>query len=239
MPTPTREASPQAFLEGFGRFLEYFVPMELLGTVADIWRYPTKSLAAQALESTEIESAGLPGDRAQALMVRAGHAREGKTYRGKEHNLLHTVDNAWEALRMAADRGVNAAVASDPDERFFDAAPVSVLFDTWVAQAEQALRAAFDPRRWRPNFYVRAAPGVAVGESDLEGAQIELGNALLRITAPTKRCVTPSYDLESGESNGELLRWLAQHRANVMGVYCVVERAGTVRVGDALRLRAR
>jgi hypothetical protein len=36
-----------------------------------------------------------------------------------------------------------------------------------------------------------------------------------------------------------VLLHVAQERANVMGVYCEVELAGTVRVGDPLRLRDR
>src|SRR5580704_8716462 len=62
-----------------------------LGTVARIWRYPVKSLRAESLSAVTIGANGLEGDRRRALHVSTpDRARTGKTYRGKENNLLHT-----------------------------------------------------------------------------------------------------------------------------------------------------
>ena len=96
-----------------------------------------------------------------------------------------------------------------------------------------------DPLRWRPNLYARAAAGFAYGEGDLLGRAIEIGEAVLRVSDTIGRCVTTTYDIETGEPDQDVLLYVAQKRANVMGVYCEVELAGTVRAGDALRLRAR
>jgi hypothetical protein len=212
--------------------------MTLLGDLAAIWRYPVKSLAAEALEQTRIETEGLPGDRAAALFVEAGHARAGKPYRGKEHNLLHTTANVSEAIAMASERSVTIAVR-DQDEHYFDAAPVSLIFDRWIAEVERALDEPLDPLRWRPNLYAKAAPDFAYGENDLLGQTIELGEVRLRVRDTIKRCVTTTYDVKTGEPYNDVLLYVAQRRANVMGVYCEVELAGMVRVGEALRLRAR
>jgi uncharacterized protein YcbX len=59
------------------------------------------------------------------------------------------------------------------------------------------------------------------------------------VREPIERCVTTTYDIETGDSENAVLAYVAQRRANVMGVYCEVELAGTVRAGDVLRLRAR
>lgn len=211
----------------------------LLGELAAIWRYPVKSLAAEPLKQTRIEADGLPGDRAAALFVQSGHARAGKTYRGKEHNLLHTTSDAEAAVAMGAKRSVDLAVRAEPQAHYFDAAPVSLVFDRWIAQVETALGETLDPRRWRPNLYARGAADFAFTEDDLLGRTIEIGGAVLRVSDTIRRCVTTTYDIETGESYEDVLVYVAQRRANVMGVYCEVELAGTVRAGDALRLRAR
>jgi uncharacterized protein YcbX len=211
----------------------------LLGHLANIWRYPVKSLAAQPLLETRIEADGLPGDRVRALFVESGHARVDKTYRGKEHNLLHTTSDTAAAAEMAAARGVWLQLRGEPDTHYFDAMPVSLIFDRWIAHVERALGEPLDPRRWRPNLYARAADDFAYAEGDLTGVTIEVGTVVLRVRDTIKRCVTTTYDIETGEPYEDVLTYVAQRRANVMGVYCEVELAGTVRAGDALRLRAR
>jgi uncharacterized protein len=212
--------------------------MEALGELAAIWRYPVKSLAAERLESTQIETGGIPGDRAAALMVDAGHARVGKPYRGKENNLLHTTADAHRAAEIAASRHVNLSLHNE-QTHYFDAAPVSLIFDRWIDEVSTALEMPLDPRRWRPNLFARAAANFTYRETDLLDRVIEIGGVVLRVSDTIGRCVTTTYDIETGESDNDVLLYVAQTRGNVMGVYCDVELAGTVREGDALRLRAR
>lgn len=209
------------------------------GRLEAIYVYPVKSLAGRALESSRIEANGLPGDRERALFVRSGHARAGKTYRGKENNLLHLERDPARATELANERGVAVETQTDPMDRFFDAMPVSLIFDRWIDEVSNALRETLDPRRWRPNLFARAGATFDAREEDLVGRTIEIGDVVLRVVKPIGRCVTTTYDIETGESNPEVLRYVAQQRGNRMGVYCEVERAGTVRAGDDLRLRAR
>lgn len=213
--------------------------MQELGELAAIWRYPVKSLAAEPLERTALQADGIPGDRTGALFVQSGHARAGKTYRGKEHNLLHTVEQAHDAARLAARSGVHVEVRAEAGARYFDDAPISLIFDRWIGEVERALDMPLDPRRWRPNLYARAANGFALLEDDLLGHAIEVGEAVLRVRDTIKRCVTTTYDVETGERDDDVLLYVAQNRAAVLGVYCEVELAGAVRAGDPLRLRDR
>lgn len=213
--------------------------MQHIGDLANIWRYPVKSLAAEALQHTRVEADGIPGDRGAALFVESGHARLGKAYRGKEHNLLHTVREAARAQRMGAERGVELRVRAQAGTHYFDDAPVSLVFDRWIEEVSRALDMPLDPLRWRPNFFAHAAADFAYGEEDLLGSTIELGDVVLRVRDRIGRCVTTTYDIRTGEQDGEVLLYVARERGNTMGVYCEVEVAGTVRAGDALRLRAR
>jgi hypothetical protein len=214
--------------------------METLGSLAAIWRYPVKSLAAQPLAQTDVALDGLPGDRAGALYVTSEHARTGKPYRGKENNRLHLTADVGQAARYAAEAAVTVRYSAAPErQHVFDDAPISLVVDRWIDEVSAALGNALDPLRWRPNFYVRANDGFAHPEDDLIGAVLELGNAVLRVRSTIGRCVTTTYDVRTGEREDEVLRYVATQRANVMGIYCDVELAGTVRVGDPLALRAR
>lgn len=204
-----------------------------LGTIARIWRYPVKSLRAQPLDEVRVALRGLEGDRASALFVESPeHARSGKPFRGKEHPLLHTLPSAAKAAGMAALGGV--ALRERDGGPYYDAGDVSLLFDTWLAEAERLTGLSLDPLRFRPNFYVTTDGGFALGEADALGARFALGEVVLRVEAVIQRCVTPSYDIATGAAEPRIPRAIAQQRDNVMGVYCAVERTGTVALGDAV-----
>ena len=52
----------------------------------------------------------------------------------------------------------------------------------------------------------------------------------------SSRCVTPTYDVASGEALPRVLEAVATRRANVVGVYCEVEVPGSIALGDTVRL---
>ena len=207
-----------------------------LGTVAALWRYPVKSLKAEPLARTAVLHDGLAGDRTGALVVEsAEHARAGKPYRGKESSRLHLTADPATAATYAADASVLVTLdRSRP--RWFDAGTVSVLLDRWVHDVEALVGEQLDPLRWRPNLYVETAPGVASREADLVGATLRAGSVVLRVTDPIERCVTPNYDVATGEANPHVLAAVARERGNVVGVYCVVETPGEIALGEMLRL---
>lgn len=110
-----------------------------------------------------MERDGIRGDRAAAVFVRAGHPRREKTYRGKEHHLLHTLESVEAAQGVARKNGV-----------------------------------------------------------DLEKS--------------IERCVTITYDVDSGNQDGNVLRSLALKRNNILGIYCEVVRPGHLKLGDSLSI---
>lgn len=206
----------------------------VIGTLASIWRYPVKSLRGEPLESVEVGESGIPGDRSSALFVRGGHAREGRTFRGKEHERLHLTADPETAIELGAARGVELEHRSG--QHFFDDAPISMLLDRWLRELHAHLGYEVEPERFRPNFFVRARAQFAGGEADLEGAQLQLGHVRLRVRYPIERCVTTTYDPHGGAGDPEILRFVAARRNAWMGVYCDVVQAGSTRTGDPLVL---
>ena len=203
-----------------------------LGAVAHLWRYPVKSLAAEPLDAADVDARGLAGDRSRAVFVATpGHARSGKTYRGKEHPLFHTLGTADGAVALGAARDVALVVRDDGP--FFDLDPVSVLFDSWLRDGERLVGRTLEPLRFRPNLFVTTRD-TALAEADLVDRVLAIGGVRLRVTQPIRRCVTPTYDLRTGESDPSVLSTLANRRDNTMGVYAHVVRPGRIRCGDAV-----
>jgi len=206
--------------------------MTEMGTLAQIWRYPVKSMHWEPLERVEIDADGLRGDRASALIVRDGHARTGKTLRGKEHDRLHLLAGGATGVASASERGIATELCSEG--RYFDDAPVSLLLDRWLEGLSEHVGYAVEPVRFRPNLVVRAAGGFSEDEHALVGATLAIGEVALAVRYGIERCVAVTYHPEGEPSDPRILRYVANERATVMGIYCDVLRAGVVRAGDAV-----
>jgi uncharacterized protein len=206
----------------------------MLGTVVGLYRYPVKSLRAEPLTAAVVRSDGFAGDRGSALFVSSPeHARTGKTYRGKENRRLHTVAAVGDALGLARGAGLTLDV-DDEAEHYFDAEPVSIVFDTWLRELEALAGRAVEALRFRPNIVAAAAPSFAFSEQALIGRHVRIGEVELDVVAPITRCVTPSYDVATGEPDPELQRTIVVQRGNIMGVYCRVAVPGTIVPGATI-----
>ena len=204
----------------------------VIGRLEAVRRYPVKSLCGETLDSVGVAVGGIPGDRESALFVRDGHARAGKTYRGKEHDRLHLLADADAALEAAARRGVTAVLRGG--EHFFDDAPISLLVDRWLIELNEHLGYTVEWERFRPNFFVRAASSFSEDEKALVGAELALGSVRLRVRCPIERCVAVTYHPRGEASDPRILRFVAERRNAWMGIYCDVLQPGSVRVGDSL-----
>ena len=205
-----------------------------VGRIAGLWRYPVKSLKAEALQRIAVLPDGLEGDRTAALVVETPtHARAGKPFRGKESSRLHLTSDVNTAASYAADASVLVTL-DRAQPRWFDAGVVSVLLDLWVRDVETLVGEPLDPLRWRPNLYVEASPGFSAREPELVGATLRAGSVELQVVDTIERCVTPTYDVATGEPLPLILEAVARRRANVVGVYCEVIEPGELARGDVI-----
>jgi uncharacterized protein YcbX len=203
----------------------------MLGTVATLYRYPVKALRAEQLARADVRVDGFAGDRGSALIVRSPeHPRTGKTYRGKEHRLLHTVTAIADAQDLALSAGLTID-AEDAQPHYFDAEPVSIVFDTWIRELEQMAGRSIDALRFRPNIVAQAAPAFAASERDLIGTRLHVGTVSFDVVSSITRCVTPSYDITTGEPDTALHRTIVAQRGNIMGIYCRVVTPGEIAPG--------
>ena len=205
--------------------------MEPLGTVAALYRYPIKALRCEKIDSAIAEPGGFAGDRGSALFVRSlDHARTGKTYRGKEHRKLHTVATVDAAEALARASGLTVE-HDDEQSHYFDAEPVSIVFDAWVRALEALVGRVVDPLRFRPNIVAAAAPAFGDPEAALIGARLAVGEAVFEVVSAITRCVTIGYDVATGDADPALQRTIVRERNNTMGIYCRVVSTGTIVAG--------
>ena len=204
-----------------------------LGSIAQLWRYPVKSLGPEPLERIAVEPVRPGRGPARRAVRRARPGTHASASRiAAKSTICCTPYDAGAARTLAAERGVD--VERRDDGPHFDAGTISIVLDLWLADLERHLGFPLDPQRYRPNLFVRAAPGFSLREPELIGATLRSGTVSLRVSEPIGRCVTTTYDVASGESNPEILRAVANERNNIMGVYCEVLETGALERGATL-----
>lgn len=226
-----------------------------LGVVAELWRYPVKSMHGAALKASLVTPCGIPGDRAWALVERA----TGKPLSGKRHaklmlcrarfvdeptettvppaemtlpdgTILRT-DDATAAAVLTSFLGVDCAPALSPGDHFDDR-PLHVITDAALRSFHERTTLDFDVRRFRPNILV-AVPGEGFPELAWVGRRVRLGGLELDVAKPTKRCVMTTLPQPGLKEERGVLPAVVKE-GGALGVYGAVLSAGALRVGDAV-----
>jgi uncharacterized protein len=140
------------------------------------------------------------------------------------------------------ERGLPSVV---PEGSFFDLFPISVLTTSSLDHFNELQpQSRFDVRRFRMNVIVDT-PANGFVENSWLGHALEIGDVQLNVAIPDPRCVMTSLAQEDLPRDPQVLKTLAQHnRLDVAGgglfpcagVYAVVGSAGTLRIGDRIRL---
>lgn len=230
-----------------------------IGRVVGLWRYPVKSMAAEALEQVDVSWHGLAGDRRWAF-VRDGIPRSGfpwMTIRERSDmcryrptfadpgrpdaslTLISTPSGA--ALDvvdpvLAAELG-DGVRAIKQDRGVFDAAPLSLITTQAVAGLGVLVGRELDVRRFRPNLLVEATGRGEFPEDEWVGAVLQFGGVQMRVDRHDERCVVVNVDPTSTERDPAVLRTIAQQRGTRIGVYGSTVEPGRVAVGDAVLLQ--
>ena len=148
-------------------------------------------------------------------------------------------------VRMGAalfdERGLPSTV---PEGSFFDAFPLSVLTLASLDQlSEFEPQSRFDARRFRMNVII-ATPAHGFVENEWLGRRLAIGDDVRIVVAmPDPRCVMPSLAQGDLPRDPGVLKALGHNRIDVagslypcVGIYAVVEAAGTARADDRVSL---
>ena len=232
--------------------------MTEVGRVAALWRYPVKSMAAEALEEVEVSWHGLAGDRRWAF-IRDGIPRSGfpwMTIRERSdmgryrpsfvdparpdasRTVVHTPSGAdLEVIdpALAAELGDGVRVIKQ-DRGVFDTMPLSLVSTQTLAALGALAGRELDAQRFRPNLLIEAADGAPYQEEAWVGAVVRIGGMRMRIDQRDERCVIVNVDPETTERDPAVLRTLVRERQSCAGVYGSTVEPGRVAIGDPVSL---
>jgi uncharacterized protein len=208
-------------------------------TVGALWRYPVKTLAGERLESADVTTDGIVGDR--VVHVRGP---EGVRTSRRHHRLLglHAVlgpdgeplvdGQPWtspdvlERVRDAA--GPDAVLARYDGPERFDVLPLLVATDGAVAEFGR------DVRRLRPNIVINGVHGT--DEFGWPGAELHIGDVVIALDSRRGRCPMTTVDPDSLDVDRGVLRDIIIRFDGKLALNAAVLRPGTIRVSDPVTL---
>jgi uncharacterized protein YcbX len=208
--------------------------------LAEIWRYPVKSMAGERLDAVELSPHGIPGDRVVQVYDARGRRLTARTHSGLlgfravlSPDGKPLVDGRpWAAPDVAAAVGkaVGQPVRLGKDESLerFDVLPLLVVTDGIVRHL------GVDRRRFRPNLFIEGVAGLA--ERDWEGRRLRIGEAIVAPASRRGRCVMTTYDPDTLAQDHTVLRRIARELDGELGLDTTVVQPGRVAVGDPVEL---
>ena len=211
--------------------------------LAELWRYPVKSMAGEQLDEAILGPEGVAGDR--LVHVEDDHGRV-ITSRSRPRLLLHhgsigpdgqaRVDGRhWARPEVARDveaaAGRDTRLVRDDSLERFDVLPLLVATDGAIASL------GVDRRRFRPNLLLGGVPQLA--ERGWEGKVLALGDALVRLVSLRQRCIMVTFDPDDAHQDKEILLRIHRELDGMLALNAEVIRPGRVRVGDRAEVRER
>jgi len=208
--------------------------------LAEIWRYPVKSMAGERLAAAELLADGIEGDR----LVQAWDERDRfVTARTRPGLLAHRatlgadgqplVDGLpWadpevtRRVEAAAGRGVRLR-RFEGEERF-DVRPLLVATDGSLTAFGR------DPRRLRPNLVISGVEGLA--ERGWQGRALRVGRAVVGLADLRGRCVMTTWDPDTQAQDPDVLRDIVRRFDGRLCLNAAVLEPGRIEEGDEVEL---
>ncbi|HXD10438.1 MAG TPA: MOSC N-terminal beta barrel domain-containing protein [Anaerolineales bacterium] len=209
--------------------------------VAEIWRYPVKSLAGEQIDDAEIRADGIDGDR--RVLVYNEQTRRLITSRThpKLLGLMASVSKDGEVLidgrRWDDAESAHAIIrAAGPHARLiqwdglerFDVLPLLIATDGAIKEF------GYDHRRLRPNILIGGVEGLA--EREWPGRKMRIGKAVIEFVQLRGRCVMTTYDPDTQEMDPAVLRHIVQKFDGTLALDTAILQGGRISVGDAAEL---
>jgi uncharacterized protein len=211
--------------------------------VAELWRYPVKSLRGERLQTADIDANGVAGDRLAHVRQQSGRVVTSR-FRPRLLGLQGSLDAdgeptidglpwtsaaASELVRAAAGPSVELVrmVGEDHGQRY-DVLPLTVVTESMVGEV------GVDRRRFRPNILIAGAEGLE--ETDWPGYGLRAGTVLIGVRNRRSRCVMTTFDPDSLEQDPRVLHRIVRSFGGQVALDCWVAEPGRVAEGDAVEL---
>lgn len=220
----------------------------------EIRRYPVKAMGGEAVESVEVDTRGLFGDRVFAVVDGDGKLATGKhskRFRRRDEVFEFASRTTTEGVRVTGrggewpvpgedlDRALSGVMSApvrvmpETTTPYFDAGRVSIVGTASLAWCVEHLGVDADRRRIRPNLVIETDEPFV---EETWRAAVGIGDVLLTPVERIERCRMIDIAQEGLPRDGRWLKALTEAREMCLGVYLDVARAGVVAVGDEVRI---
>ena len=208
--------------------------------VAEIWRYPVKSMAGERIKTTELGVLGMAGDRIVHVEKRDGRVVTARTHPrllGLHARLEGAGDPAVDGRRwtdpivFAAVRAIvgdGARLVRDESARRFDVLPLLVATDGAIAEF------GYDHRRLRPNLVIGGVNGL--DERSWAGRRLRIGDVLIDLADLRARCVMTTVDPDTLQQDHRVLRSIVDRFEGTFALDASVVRGWSITEGDHVDL---
>ena len=208
--------------------------------LAELWRYPVKSMAGERLEVAELQVDGIFGDRwiqvydgrGRVLTARSRPRLLGLRATLGEDGVSLVNGRPWtapevaEAVRAAA--GADARLIRNDEPSRFDVLPLLVATDGAIAGL------GVDGRRLRPNLVIAGVEGLA--EWDWPGRRLRVGDAVIAVAKLRRRCIMTTFDPDTLQQDLSVLRRINKEFGGRMALDCAVIQGGKLAIGAPVTL---
>jgi uncharacterized protein YcbX len=208
--------------------------------LAQIWRYPVKSMKGERLDYAHIGFDGIEGDRIVQVRNQKGRIVTARTRPAllRHHGTLGPdgaplIDGRpWNTPEVIGDieaaAGSGSYLTLDFGSGRFDIQPLLVATDGSISALGE------DGRRLRPNLVIGDVPGLA--ERSWEGRLLRVGSVVLEAFDLRGRCIMTTFHPDTLEQDTKVLRRIQTEFGGVMALNCGVVVPGRVSVGDPVTL---
>ena len=206
--------------------------------LAEIWRYPVKSMAGERLQSARLNTSGIEGDRVVQVYDSRGHIATARTYpdllglRGtigadgvpRVDGLPWTDPEVLAAVREIV--GPGAKLAEGPNR--FDILPLLIATDGAIAEFGR------DGRRLRANLVIGGVKGLE--ERTWQGGRLIAGEAVIGIHDLRSRCIMTTFDPDTLSQDPAVLRDIVKQFRGKLALNCEVLRGGSIELGQTVEV---
>ena len=208
--------------------------------VAEIWRYPVKTMAGEKLSRARIGPLGIEGDRVVRVEDGEGEvitSRSHPRFLGHRGSLGPGVEplvdgRPWTdpevAALVAEIAGRGARLVRHEGADRFDVLPLLVATDGAIAAF------GHDHRRLRPNLVIGGVDGLA--EREWEGGRLRVGPVLIGVQDLRLRCIMTAYDPDTQVRDKDITRDIYRRFDGKLALNCFVIQGGEIGVGDEVEL---
>ena len=208
--------------------------------VAEIWRFPVKSMRGERLQHASIGPLGIEGDRVVRVVNATGRVMTSRTHprllglhatidtegQVRVDNLPWTDPEVSRWIEDIAGRGAKLVYDESPDR--FDVLPLLVATDGAIEAF------GHEGRRLRANIVIGGVKGLA--ERTWEHQRLRIGRVLIGVEDLRMRCVMTTFDPDTQRQNVNVLKEIVRKFDGTLALNCRVIQGGKIRVDDNMEL---